>query len=64
MKSTPNTPEFGNGLVLLIRIDKSTEQIWVKTSFENIKEHTSIIFLNKKDWKINKHSISLQLDAL
>ena len=28
-KSTPDTPKFGNGLIQLIRLEKSTRQIWV-----------------------------------
>ena len=30
-KNTPCTPKIGNGLVQLIRMDKSTRQMWVKT---------------------------------
>ena len=30
--STPDTPKFGNGLVQLIRMEKSTGQIWVNHS--------------------------------
>ena len=29
-KSTPDTSKIGNGLVLLIRMDKSSRQMWVK----------------------------------
>ena len=31
LRITPNTTDFGNGLVLLLRVDKSIQLKWVKT---------------------------------
>ena len=53
-KSTQDTPKFGNGLVQLIRMEKSTGQIWVNKSCnrraEEIPVHRGNPGPQRKSW--------------
>ena len=43
MKSAPDTPKTGNGLVQLIRMDGSTRQMWINIWLESSETNMSII---------------------